>query len=250
MTFGQMYFTQIIFRGIYFAAFGTGYYFLITFLKEKRRADKLERIKLNNLIKTEYVEKELVKAQNAYLRAQINPHFLFNTLDFIYHDTRKTAPLSAEMITILADIMRYASDHNFTGDFSTLGEEIDQVANLIQLHQIKKDYGLYIDFNYKNEIRELKFIPLILSTLIENMMKHGELEKEDSPANISLTVEDGMLSIKTSNLVHEHHNARGLSSGVKNMVERLNYTYGDQCEFKTHIDDRNNYHTSILLKLS
>jgi len=250
IKFDMVFYLRTLFRGSYFIGFGTGYYFLITFIQQKRRADKLERIRLNSIIQKEQVEKELVKAQNAYLRAQINPHFLFNTLDFIYHNTRKIAPMAAETIAILSDIMRYATDTNFTGDFSDLGEEIDQITNLIRLHQLKNNFSLNVDFEYEEEIKQVKFIPLVLTTLVENMLKHGNLKNEDAPAFIKIYLENNILKIETSNSINANHNARGLHSGINNLTQRLKYAYGDQCEFKTHIDERNYFNVllSVILK--
>ena len=75
-----------LYRGIYFMGFSTGYYFIVRFNREKRLTNKLEKRRLNDIIIQQKSAQELTKAQNAFLKAQINPHLLFNTLDYIYHN--------------------------------------------------------------------------------------------------------------------------------------------------------------------
>ncbi|RZL20069.1 MAG: histidine kinase, partial [Pedobacter sp.] len=83
-------------RALYFVVFGTAYYFLITFLKERKKTESLEQQKLHNII-------QLSKSENAFLRAQIQPHLLFNTLDFIYLNAKDNSPVAAETIVALSD---------------------------------------------------------------------------------------------------------------------------------------------------
>src|SRR5690606_15717437 len=122
---------KITWRGLYFIGFSTGYYFLINLLKERERTATLEKQQLHQIIAQQKMEKELTNAQNAYLRAQINPHFLFNTLNFIYNKTRKSAPVAADAILTLSAMMRYAVESSEEKGYIAIEEEIEQVHNLI-----------------------------------------------------------------------------------------------------------------------
>ena len=167
---------KITWRGLYFILFGTGYYFLNAYLSERKVKDEMEKDRLLNIIERQTIEKDLemaksayLIAKNAYLKAQINPHFLFNTLDFIYHDVVQHSPKSAQAVLDLADIMRFALDANHLGEYITLGEEITQLEKLISLHQVRDNGRLQLNLSYKEEVKSLKIIPLVLVTLVENM---------------------------------------------------------------------------------
>jgi len=214
-----------IFRCIYFVGFSTGYYFILQLSEEKKKTLQLETQRMDNQI-------ELAKSENAYLKAQINPHFLFNTLDFIYQHARENSPVAAETILSLSGMMRHAVGHVKGEEYAELGEEIDQVENLINLHQLRKNHGLHLRFWYDEDIRAARVIPLMLVTLVENIFKHGNLHIESDPAQITIELEDNHVSIITSNLISDYPNASGLGSGMANISKRLRYTYGAQARFE------------------
>ena len=137
-----------LYRGVYFTAISTGYYFLKTYIKEKQKSAEIEKQRLNEIILRQKAEQELTIAHNAFLKAQINPHFLFNTLDFIYYQVMEVSPKAADAIIALADMMRYAIDADKAGEFINMGEEIDQVINLIYLNQIRKNGEVNLEFTY------------------------------------------------------------------------------------------------------
>lgn len=213
-----------IFRGSYFMGFSTGYYFQIQLLKKSKKVNELENIRLKNIIKTQRMEYELAKSQ-------INPHFLFNTLDFIYHNTRKTSPVAADAIASLSNMMRFAIDNVNHGEIIPLYEEIEQIESLIQLYQIKKNFTLHIDFQYSEDVKNIKFIPLVLITLVENIFKHGKLTLAEHPALIRVYLNHDMLQVETDNLINNNNNKAGLHSGLNNISTRLTYYYDKQASF-------------------
>lgn len=224
ITLDLIYFSAPLYRCVYFMSFSTGYYFLTRYIKERKKTEELEKLRLNNLI-------QLAKSENAFLKAQIQPHLLFNTLDFIYHNARESSPVAAETILSLSEMMRYSVDNNKDKDFVLLAEEINQVENLINLHQLRQNHRIVLRFWYDNEIRGIKIIPMVLITLAENMFKHGELLKEAFPAEISIKAAHGKLIIETANLVKEVKDNSGLHSGLENIKKRLAYTYGNDATF-------------------
>lgn len=231
-----------IYRAIYFLFFSTGYYFLLKFLSEKKKTEDLEKQRLNNMIR-------IAKSENAFLKAQIQPHLLFNTLDFIYQNARENSPIAAETILSLSEMMRYSVDSNKDRDFIPLEEEINQVENLINLHQLRKNHQLQIRFWYDEEIKKIEIIPLVLITLVENMFKHGNLLSPSEPAEINLYLKDGNLVIETVNLIAPPKSNAGLNAGIKNITKRLDYAYGENSTFKSHIDERNFYQVKLTIRI-
>jgi two-component system LytT family sensor kinase len=231
-----------IFRALYFIVFGTGYYFLTTYNKERKKTESLEQQRLNNII-------QLAKSENAFLRAQVQPHFLFNTLDFIYQHAKDRSPIAAETIVALSGMMRYAVDSDYVGDFIRLGDEIEQVENLINLHQLRQSHNLQIRFEYEDDVKELQIIPLILITLTENIFKHGFLGNLAEPAVMSIYLENNNLIIESSNLIKtEKNDLSRTGTGMENIRKRLEYTYANEATFEHYLYDNDHFKSKITIK--
>ncbi|WP_134091475.1 sensor histidine kinase [Olivibacter sp. XZL3] len=241
---------KVTWRTLYFIGFSTGYYFLINLLKEKERTASLERRQLHQIIAQQKMEKELANAQNAYLRAQINPHFLFNTLNFIYNKTRKSAPIAADAILTLSAMMRYAVESSEDKGYIAIEEEIEQVHNLIHLHRLRQNHQIYFNIEVEEKVRSIWMIPLVLITLTENIFKHGNLSLSNHPATLRLYTDEDSVFIETKNLINAIHNTTGLSKGLENIAKRLEHTYGDQATFTYFRDGKNYFQTKVQIKLS
>jgi two-component system, LytTR family, sensor kinase len=240
---------KVTWRSLYLIGFSTGYYFLMTFLKEKERTMALEKQQLTQVIHQQKMEKELTKAQNAYLRAQINPHFLFNTLNFIYNKTRKTSPVAADAILTLSAMMRYAVETNEDKGYILIEEEIEQIHNLIHLHKLRQNHQIYFEIQVQDNIRKLSIIPLVLITLVENIFKHGNLSLMSHSASIKIYTTGIFLHIETDNLINAIHNASGLSKGLENIEKRLYHTYREAASFQYTTTAHNHFKTYIKIKL-
>jgi len=234
--FDSQFILKNIYRAFYFIGFATAYYFLKSDKEARKIQEELKELHLLNIIKHQKTEQDLYKSQNAFLKAQINPHFLFNTLDFIYYHIGANSEIASHAIILLSKMMRYAIDANKKGDFIMLGEEIQQCENLLYLYQLRKNYDLKIDFNYALEVMNITIIPLVLLTLVENMIKHGEFNDENGEASISLYTDDENLYIQTDNLIKERAADDQAHTGLSNISERLKYTYGERMSFDYHID--------------
>ena len=242
------YWPRWVWRGGYFIVFSTGYYFLITYLKEKSRVSDLEKERLTSIIEQEKTQSELFRTQNAFLKAQINPHFLFNTLSFMHSQTQKIAPKVAETILSLSDMMRYALKNESLDEEAILTEEIEQVENLIKLHQLRSDKPLQIKIVLKGDLTEIQIIPLVLITLAENMFKHGNLHEPHSPALILIELQNEDLLIRTENLINPQKSATSFNLGLQNIKKRLEIKYQSQHSFTYYTDERNYFHTRIWIE--
>ena len=227
------YFTGNLFIAIYFMGFSTAYYYLNTYNGEKKKSELLEKQRLNDITQQQRMEQELLNAENAFLKAQINPHFLFNTLDFIYHQVHDSSPEAGDAIIDLSNMMRYAMDAGRNGGVEVLGKEIEQVETLIHLYQIRKRGKYCIEFHATDEVKELYLIPLVLLTLVENVFKHGELLDEENPASIRLWVAEGQLHICTNNGLLASNYTGKSGHGLLNTANRLHSAYGEQAILKS-----------------
>ncbi|MEY5068456.1 MAG: hypothetical protein RLZ47_318 [Bacteroidota bacterium] len=218
------YFVKSLYRSIYFLGLATGYYYLKTYLTERKKSVELEKQHLKDIIHQQHIEQELVQAQNAFLKAQINPHFLFNTLDFVYHEVNASSPKAGETIISLSNMMRYALDAEQQGERVKLIDELKQVEELIRIYRLRNE-NLQLEFRYDAEVTSLRIIPLVLLTLVENMFKHGLLNQSDNPARIQVAIVDGQLEIITRNLVGRSSKSSH-QQGLENIRKRLEHAYG------------------------
>ncbi|MCX2450062.1 sensor histidine kinase [Pedobacter sp. PLR] len=221
-----------LWRGIYFIGFASGYYFLNNYLKERTAKAQLEKQAMEQVLKEKDTAIELSNAKNAYLQAQINPHFLFNTLNFIYSQTHKTQPAAAKAIILLTNIMRYAIQTDQGVAMIPLEKELEQVRHLIDLWQIRKKQVLNIKLEYDESCKTVLFIPLVLLTLTENIYKHGDLTEPLAPAQITISFQKDILIINTHNFINTGLKPPGFNSGLENIRLRLFHTYGDKAKLK------------------
>jgi len=185
-------------------------------------------------------EKILVQKSQAelnLLKSQVQPHFLFNTLNNIYYEAYREAPRTAKLIERLSDIMRYFVDESPKDEVS-LATEIQFLENYIALEKIRVRHG--IDLNFIQDCnKELRIPPMLLMTFVENIFKHG-IDKSSSKnkVEISLVQQDGYLMFQTKNKIHELPGItdhRGF--GIENLRKRLTYLYGDNFELYTTTDN-------------
>ncbi len=228
---------KAFYRCLFFIIIASGFWALRRYLKEKKTTERLKRMKLNDIIENEQMSRALVTAENAYLRSQINPHFLFNTLNFVHRRIKRLDVDSGEIILSLSKMMRYALIMDNEDGFSKLGDEIEQVENLINLFQIKENHTLVFHVEYEESVLSEKIIPLVLLTLTENMFKHGNLKDHSSPARISIRKNDGKLFIYTENIVRKDSIYQSNHLGLKNLKKRLVMHYSNGCSFDWGIED-------------
>ena len=238
-----------LYRSIYFAGFATAYYFLRTYFNEKKHTGFLEEQRLLGLIKEEKMSKMLTKSQNDFLRAQINPHFLFNTLNYVYNNIDSNPQQARDAVIILSDIMRFAIDSG-EDELVVLGEEMQQVRQLRDLHQARMDYRDFIDVYIDEEAMALKFVPLVMLSLMENIFKHGKLSVSEHPALLAVYIDDCKLHIHSDNLIDSGKKKDGTNNGIKNISTRLKSTYGDQVVFFYGVNNEAHYIVNIIIPLS
>jgi len=240
-----------LYRCIYFTAFSTAYYFLMKYIREKRKSTLLEELRLNNIIKEEQMGRILSIAQNDYLKAQINPHFLFNTLDFVYHSVLECNGVAAEVIISLSDMMRYAIASSDSKEYILLGDEISQIEKLINIYRLRSSDKLNIRTRFDRDAMELRFLPLILLTMVENIFKHGNSYDENFPARISVLCTDGILTIETLNKIGQNKGENNGNNGLNNIVKRLEFAFGNQVSFNHGLENNFNfYRVSIKIPIS
>lgn len=247
-VFNMEYLLRVLYRCFYFLGFAVGYYFLLQFIRNRAKAKALEIAHYEALINIEKMDKMLAKAQNAFLKSQIKPHFLFNTLDYVYHNLEEDSN-AANAILELSQMMRFAIEADADIEFVSLWDEIQQSKKLINIYQLRAGFNLNILTDFDENLINFKFLPLILLTLIENIFKHGDLHDKQNPASISASRRQNRLEIETRNLPKKLKQSRTLQSGLNNIESRLKFTYGKEVNFTYGLNQQGLFVSRISLNL-
>lgn len=224
LVFDVAYLEYFVMPVLPYFLYSTGYYFLTRYMRGQRSAREAEIKHFDQIIANKELETTVLRIEQDYLRAQINPHLLYNTLSFVNYAARHNPDDAEEAIMLLADIMRYALEPSKDSlGLITLGDEIKQTANLIALNQLRFSNKLKLDLRITGQPEHVKTIPLILLTLVENMFKHGDLYR---PALIDVRLEGSTLTIATEN----HPSLSGPASpstktGLANTIKRIETAY-------------------------
>lgn len=168
------------------------------------------------------------QAELNLLKSQVQPHFLFNTLNNIYYEAYREAPRTALLIGRLSDIMRYFVDESPREKVS-LATEIKFLENYIALEEIRIRYGVTVNF-HKDYEGEPLLPPMLLMTFVENLFKHGiDRSAAGNIICLSLTQEDGHLLFTTDNALPENAPTPSKPGfGLQNLEKRLTLLYGSR----------------------
>lgn len=205
------------------------------FLRDQMRMQK----KQNEL------QKKNVQLEMDFLKAQIHPHFLFNTLNNIYslitHNENKK---SAEMVSGLSSLLRYAL-YDGRHEFFSLEQEVSMIKNFIALEEVRSD-DLKLQLHWPEKIPSVKIPPFLLLPLIENAFKHGANSQLSHPCvRINMKINDQELFLEVENSFdpeYRRKNAGGL--GLLNLKKRLDYYYHENYRLET--GEKNNIFLATL----
>ncbi|RDC64338.1 sensor histidine kinase [Adhaeribacter pallidiroseus] len=172
-------------------------------------------------------ETDKAKAELSFLKAQINPHFLFNILNNIYSLAITQNENTAEAILKLSNLMRYLTDE-VTADFVDLKAEVACMQDYIALQQLRLSKKVKVNFTVTGNLAEKKIAPLVLIPFIENVFKYGVSNREESNIAISLRAEEQTITFYCQNPIFLHQTNRERTGiGLANTRERLQHLYPD-----------------------
>ena len=175
------------------------------------------------------LEKDKSNAELKLLKAQLNPHFLFNTLNNIYSLSFTSSPVTSESIARLADILDHIL-YRCDTPFVPLSAEIALIKNYIELEKLRYDKRLTVNFNASVD-HQMVIAPLILLSLAENAFKHGASDDAGAPVIvIDLLVNERSFIFNISNTVagtkNDSEYSEGAGIGLNNLRKQLDLIYG------------------------
>ncbi len=198
------------------------------------------------------VQNEKLTAELAFLKAQINPHFLFNTLNNLYYLAYSKSENTTEVISKLSQVMRYMI-YDANHERVLLEKEVEYMQNYIDLERLRLNNQIPINFNAEGNVAGVEIAPLILITFLENAFKHGvTTSNPDAFVNISMQVSPDRLkySVENSKARSAAEDNGGKSGiGLTNVKRRLELMYPEKHSLKVE-DGKDKYYIQLEIKLN
>ncbi|WP_295799811.1 histidine kinase [Mucilaginibacter sp.] len=186
-------------------------------------------------------EADKASAELSFLKAQINPHFLFNTLNNIYTLAVMKDDNAPDSIMKLSNIMRYVTD-DANADFVALQSEVDCINDYIELQRLRLGKKTTIDFGVSGNIEPKSIAPLILITFVENVFKYGVSKHEESAIVIKISTTKDEIAFFCENRIFQDVNENNRTGiGLKNTRKRLEHLYPGR--YLLTINNQNNLYT-------
>ncbi len=213
------------------------YYFLLTFLIAgsstvvKIIVDWARQLRERQMLETQTMQSEL-----KFLKSQINPHFLFNTLNNLYALTLKKSDQAPEIVLRLSEMMRYML-YECNEKRVLLSKEVNYIKNYLELEKLRQGKNIHINFDIDGEVSDQMIAPLMFIPFLENSFKHGLSNQiTQGFVNIKLSLENKKVRFFIENskpetpLKQDHRRSGGI--GLVNIHRRLNILYPNSYDLK------------------
>jgi two-component system, LytTR family, sensor kinase len=190
------------------------------------------------------LEKEIADARLMSLRNQINPHFLYNTLSFLY---TRALPLSEELsnaIGKLSEMMRYSLGEAGEEGKVPLEKEVNHLRNFIDIHQMRYAHALQVQVSVEGDLSRYRILPLLLITFVENAFKHGAMSDRQNPLVVRLSAGEKKMVFEVKNKKSSGIKEKSSGVGLQNTRNRLDLAYPGK--YRLDINDTSEQYTVTL----
>ena len=192
-------------------------------------------------------EKEKVTAELQLLKAQVHPHFLFNTLNNIYSFSLEASPKTPELILKLSSLLSYML-YDCKAEYVLLEKEIDVMKDYVDLERERYGNKIEISWHVEGELEEKYVAPLLLLPFLENAFKHGTSEQLEKPwLSFDLVLKQGSMKCKVANSKNEFAPVSGHGIGIENVKKRLRFLYPGKHELRIN-DEGDFFVVSLVLQ--
>ncbi len=193
-------------------------------------------------------KEQMLNTEISFLKAQINPHFLFNTLNSIYALTLIKSDNAPDAVVKLSGMMRYSVSEANQAKVS-LAKEIGYITNYIELQKLRITDKIVITFEISGDTEEKMITPFLLIPFVENAFKYGVNSEENSDIWIKIEINEHDLNMQVENnkVFVRKDKDYGTSLGIKNTKKRLQLLYPGMHELKIK-DGKYDFTVSLFIK--
>lgn len=192
------------------------------------------------------LRQEKIQAELAFLKTQINPHFLYNTLNYIYSLAYPVSDKLADAVIKLSGLMRYMLYESKDGKVE-LQKEVDYLQNYIDIYRLRFGDNFFVNFNIQGHVNGQRVPSLVLIPFVENALKHGVVDNPTAPVSINMQLADSSLYFEVSNRINQSQKDATTGIGLPNIRRRLDLLYPGKYTLEIK-DDGHTYHTMLKLQ--
>lgn len=235
---------------VQFFSYAMLYFHIVESFKKERLLRKLQEEKLLNELENSILKQQELKSQKdkllleyAFLRSQVNPHFLHNTLNVLFSQALEYSDDLAENISKLSRMMRYSLESvEYESDKVFVQKELDNLHLLIEINNIRFSHSKVIEYTVDGEILDQMLPPLSMITVVENAFKYGDLKDPKNPLKIRVNLKPGQVyfycrnKMRKNNLELSSHNI-----GMANLCKRLDVAF--KGKYKMNASDDTEFYT-------
>lgn len=176
------------------------------------------------------LKEQMEEAELSFLRAQVNPHFLYNTLNYFYYLARPASTQLADAVVRLSDLMRFTLAETADGRI-LLEDEITHIRNYIHLIRLRFQPQFHVSLEVEGAPENISVPALLFIPFVENAIKHGNVADPGRPVTVLFRLQDDTIYFSCSNLVSTGAKPPSSGVGLRNVRRRLELLYPDSHRF-------------------
>lgn len=200
-------------------------------------AIKMVRLRMRALEREKQLVQEKAQSELNFLRAQTNPHFLFNTLNNIYGLARRQSPQTADVVMKLSKLLRYMI-YECAAPTVAIAEELKILESYIELERLRYGERLKVALDVDIDNYQQPIAPLLLLPLVENAFKHGSSESRfESRISVQLLLCQGKLRLRVENTTDATTETAGKGIGLSNLRRQLELLYPGAFHLETSFEE-------------
>lgn len=193
------------------------------------------------------LQSKMQEAELNMLKSQVNPHFLYNILNYMYAEALPISEKISRTVLKLAATMRYTLAQTESRSM-LLSDEVQFLQEYIDLHAVQYENGFYCDFKKQGLLDEIYFPTFILLPFVENAFKHGVVSDASAPIIIDIRVTQQVLELKVENKINRDLKDQSSGIGLKNVRRRLAILYPGRHVLQME-EDEDKYYVDLTISL-
>ncbi|NJM25534.1 MAG: histidine kinase [Bacteroidia bacterium] len=174
------------------------------------------------------VEKHHLESELQYLKAQVNPHFLFNAINSVYFLIKRNPDQAAQTLIRLSDLLRFQL-YDCSGEMIDIRKEIEYLENFVALEEIRKGPRVTVDFKVGEDVRGFGIAPFLMIPFLENAFKFvSSYNDRENQVKVFIARHQNKMTAEFFNTCEYDHNESVGGIGLKNVARRLELLYPDR----------------------